>query len=294
MSDIDVIKIVKDGFKLWKENLVMCVPFIWSSIIIGLSVFAVIIAFFFSFFGKFVEMFSSMSDPTHFSSSSSSYEFVSSIMSSINDVLFLIIGIIFALVIVILFVNSFFVAGAIGMSKRLILTGQTGTETMWEYGRRKMLSVLGADLIVGLLAMVGIIFLVPGLLMMFSSGLSLSGSSSSMVFGILILLFGLLIMLVYVVLVSIAFALVRYTVVMEDLSAIEGLKRGFQVFKKGNKINVFAMWVIILLITIPIALIQYIPFIGWILYFILSTIFLASLNVVWWGKLYIEITGIKV
>lgn len=78
------------------------------------------------------------------------------------------IGIIIAAVIntviLAMLISAFFTAGAISMAKEATETGKTCMSDMKEYGRRKFISLLFADIIVGLITLVGLVFLIPGIM----------------------------------------------------------------------------------------------------------------------------------
>jgi len=69
------------------------------------------------------------------------------------------IGIIIAAVIITailaMLISAFFTAGAIGMAKVATQTGKTSMSDMKDYGRRKFISLLFADIIVGFIPYVG-------------------------------------------------------------------------------------------------------------------------------------------
>jgi len=88
---------------------------------------------------------------------------------------------------------------------------------------------------------------------------------------------------------SIIFALVSYAVVIDDLSAIEGVKKAFRVFWH-NKISVFLIWLIVLVISILFGLIGLIPIIGGILSLIVTFLIVTPLTTIWWSKFYITVS----
>jgi len=89
---------------------------------------------------------------------------------------------------------------------------------------------------------------------------------------------------------SIILALVPYAVVLDDLKAVSGLFRGVKVFWRYNKINVFLLWLISLVISIILGLFGRIPYIGGIIVLIFSFFLVAPITTIWWTKLYLTIT----
>lgn len=290
MTDVDIFKLLKEGFILWKNNPRICIPFVWSTlltVIIGLTIFFTI---FFNIFMPIIGAY--LTNPMQVASS----DFLNEILQPIKNMLLPIILGVVVLITSAVFIYSFFTAGAIGMIKELLQTGETNTSTMWSYGKRKMLSVLGANVIIGLIAAVGFVFIIPGFFVFISSfssysstGVMSSSTSFGFLGGILFFLLGLLLMIIYIACISIIFALVPYAVVIDDLHAVNGVKKGFHIFWHGNKINVFAMWIIIAILGVPIGLIQRIPLVGWLIYLILIMIIWTPLVTVWWSKFYLII-----
>ena len=99
---------------------------------------------------------------------------------------------------------------------------------------------------------------------------------------------GFLAMIVYLLLISIIFALPRYSVVIDDVGAIEGIKNGFVAFMH-NKVAVFLLWLILLVVTTIVMPLGAIPRIGGIISVILSVIIIQPLTVIWWSRLYLSI-----
>lgn len=88
---------------------------------------------------------------------------------------------------------------------------------------------------------------------------------------------------------SIILALVNYSVVLDDLKAVEGFINGVRVFWH-NKLNVFLVWLIVLVVSILFGLVAMIPFVGWIVSLILSLVIVIPLTAIWWSKLYLTIS----
>ena len=98
---------------------------------------------------------------------------------------------------------------------------------------------------------------------------------------------GILAMMVYIAIISIIFALPRYAVVIDDVGAIRGVKKGFENFMR-NKVVVFLLWLIVLVVGIISASLGAIPYIGWLISIILSVIVIEPLTVIWWSRLYLS------
>lgn len=264
MTTIDFEKLFKDGFKTWKNNLILFVPFILSVILILLILGIVAIV---SFLPLFLDL---IQNPESINYS----VIISQILSPITIISF-IIGIVG-----IIFVGSFFLAGAIGMAKEALITGKTHTTHMIEYGKKKFLSIIGANLLIAALILIGVIFLLPGIL-----GGVFSPEKSFLYF-----IPGIIVMISYMLIVSLLVALVNYAIVIDDFTAIQGFKKGIKTVWYNNKINVFIVWLIIIAFSLLIGLLSLIPFIGWLLMYTVMILVYYPLTTVWWSKLYLTIT----
>ncbi len=186
-------------------------------------------------------------------------------------------------------IDAFFRAGAIGMAKEATETGRTSLYHMFEYGKRKFISLFFADFIIGLISLGGIVFLIPGILYILPKLRALSElPPEEAVMALAVFGLGFLAMIVYLLLISIIFALPRYSVVIDDVGAIEGIKNGFVAFMH-NKVAVFLLWLIVLVVTTIVMPLGDIPHIGGIISVILTVIIIQPLTVIWWSRLYLSI-----
>jgi hypothetical protein len=286
MSAINFGEILSGGFKTWKKNITICVPFILGAVISIVVAACILLPTMFSLFSPVIKQ--AISNPA----SMSSPETASQIFRIISENIGLIIGVTMVLVILLALIMSFFTAGAIGMAKEAILTGSTNFSHMMTYGKKKFLSYFGASVIVCLIMSVGILFALPGLIDLFANIGSLSSTPTAQealaIMGPLMM--GGLLMVVYILLMSIILALIPYAVVLDDLKAIEGFFKGIRVFWHYNKLNVFLMWLIVLVISIILSLFGMIPYAGGIIVLILSFFVVTPMITIWWTKLYLTIT----
>jgi hypothetical protein len=191
-------------------------------------------------------------------------------------------------IILCMLIAAFFWAGAIGMAKEATETGHTNISHMIEYGKRKFISLFFTDIIIGLISLVGIIFLIPGILCLLPKLSALSELPPGELFtGLAILGLGFLAMFLYILIISIILALPRYAVVIDDVGAIKGVKTGFKLFM-ANKIVVFLLWLIVLVVSLIAASFGAIEYIGGIISIILSAIVIQPLTVIWWSRLYLS------
>jgi hypothetical protein len=84
------------------------------------------------------------------------------------------------------------------------------------------------------------------------------------------------------------FALTRYSVVIDDLGAVEGVKKGLNIFRK-HKLAVFLLWLVALVIgTVVSIILSLIPFTGQFLNVVVFVIVIQPLIVIWWSRFYLS------
>ncbi|MBE0516791.1 MAG: hypothetical protein IBX41_05300 [Methanophagales archaeon] len=275
--------ILHNGFDTWKKNLTICLPFVFSFILT--SIVAVIII------GGAILVTVGPLLPSLVPYLTDSGEIPPEVMQQLLPQFLQHIDVIIAAVIItiilVLLINAFFTAGAIGMAKAATEKGRTSLSEMIDYGRRKFSSLLFATLIVGLIALAGVIFLVPGVISLLPAitetppGVPNMAAFAPLFLGFVVLLF-------YMLIVSIILALPPYAVVIDDLGAIEGVKRGFKYFM-AHKLEVFLLWLILLLIAIVAGIISgTIPYIGYWVNLLVSVIVVQPLSALWWSRLYLS------
>jgi hypothetical protein len=278
----DLGSIIEKGFETWKKNLIICLPFVFTSIltviVAGIIIFTTILAT----IPSLIPLLENL-EPQDLIS-----QLPPQLLQSIGII---IVAIIIAVLIGTL-INAFFWAGAIGMAKEAIETGHTNLSHMLEYGRRKFVSLFFTDIIVGLISFAGIVFLIPGILYILPNVRTFLLGISEPPEGEIILAFvlfglGLLVMIIYVVIISILLALPRYAVVIGDMGAIEGIKTGFRCFMR-NKLAVFLLWLIVLAVSIIAGSFGVIPYIGGLISALLSVIVIEPLTAIWWSRLYLS------
>jgi len=276
----DLVGIITDGFNTWKDNPIICAPFLIGTAVICVAGFAAVIITLLSVFMPFLsdfremapdvepEMLMQMTGPAIAQSGSK-----------------IIVGFLIFAVLVML-IRAFFGAGGIGMAKEASETGVTIISDMVDYGKDKFIDLFLADVIVGLITLVGFLFLIPGIL---SAGTGV-GSMSPRAFeeGVPVLIgLGFLLMMVYMLIFTIMLSLVRYAVVVGDLEAIEGVKKGFEMFL-DNKVDVFLLCIILGVINVALSMISGIGSPMVIISFIATLVIVRPLSTVWWTHLYMD------
>jgi len=276
----DTGSVIGKGFDTWKNNLTICLPFVFSAILTHIVAIIIIGATILAIIPSLLSYLTKSAEP--------SPELILQLLPQIIQSMGIIIIAIIVTIILCTLINAFFWAGAIGMAKEATETGRTNISHMIEYGKRKFISLFFTDIILGLISFVGVVFLVPGILYVLPKLRVLSVLPPEEVFtAFAIFGLGFLAMFLYILIISIIFALPRYSVVIGDLGAIRGIKTGFKMFMR-NKVAVFLLWLIVFVVSLISASLGAIPYIGWVISAILSIIIISPLTVIWWSRWYLS------
>ncbi|NPE31855.1 hypothetical protein HNV12_28635 [Methanococcoides sp. SA1] len=210
-----------------------------------------------------------------------------------NIVIVLVLGLIAFLAIA--FVQSYFEAGAIGMAQAASTSGHTTFDDMSRAGKENVFSLFLTRIIISLIFLAGIVFIIPGMLVMGDFKSFIDNPENALLTSML-LLFGFLLWGLYVLVIDIIFSVVRFGLVLDNLEPMEALEIGFRFFM-NNKLVVFLMYLVVIGISIAINMIsELISYVGvlvniWIfLSFILSFAVIQPLVTVWWTRLYMNRT----
>ena len=282
-------RILNKGFSTWSHNYGIAVPFFLNMMA---SLFILMVAIFII---PFIVAAMSMPDIGDASSltTEGSMELLVSLFSD-NIVVVLVLGLITFLAISL--VQSYFEAGAIGMAQAASASGHTTFDDMFRAGKNNVFSLFLTRIIISLIFIAGIVFIVPGMLVMGDFDSFVTNPENALLTSIL-LLFGFLLWGLYILIIDIIFSLVRFGLVLDSLDPMEALEKGYSFFM-NNKLVVFLMYLIIIGISIAInligELISYVEVLAnaWIfLSFVLSFAVIQPLVTVWWTRLYMSRTG---
>ena len=260
----------------------ICLPFVFSMVLTSIVALIIIGGAILAAVPSLPSLIPHLSQPDKITP-----ELILPLMSQLIQNIGIVIVAIIISVILVLLINAFFAAGAIGMAKEATETGSTNLSDMKGYGKRKFISLLFADIIVGLIALIGFVFLIPGIVYALPV-ITTSPEPTPEIFmpAFAIFMIGILIMSIYGIIVSIMFALPRYSVVIDDLGAVEGVKKGFNIFRK-HKLDVFLLWLVAVVIIIVVSIIlRLIPFTGLFFNVVVSVIVIQPLIVIWWSRFY--------
>jgi hypothetical protein len=282
----DIGKIISNGFETYSKNLSLCIPFALNAVITGILAITVFGFGFFYLFGSSLSALGSASTP----------QAVAAILLPVITRHFY--GIVILVIIyflVFLFFQSFFMAGAIGMAQKATETGKSDLAAMIEAGKKNVINLYLAEVLVGLLALAGIVFIVPGAMRINLDQL-LSGNNAD---AVLLLAGGVFLWAIYIAILSLFLAVFSYALVIENLGPIDGIATGFRFFK-AHKSDVFLLWVVIGIILIVLmiadAIFGGIPVLNVIWQFaslIINFLIIPPLTTLWWVRLYMTRTGKK-
>ena len=154
----DIGTIINKGFNTWTKNLNLSLPFILNFGINGLLAMVAFVIFIAIF--VMPELSSIGVDPANISP-----EQMIGVLSSVAAEHFkLIIAGFVVMMILMMFIQSYFTAGAIGMSKVAVETGGTQLNDMFLYGNQNAVNLFWTNVLLALITLAGIVFIVPGVL----------------------------------------------------------------------------------------------------------------------------------
>lgn len=285
-------KIITKGFNTWIKNLNICIPLVINYVItLLIETFAIVIIIV-GILGI------NINDEMLFTSNE---EVIELFLSSVDENLVFIAILAVLYIIITMLTSSYFSAGAIGMCQSATSRGDTTIEDMISAGNKNFIHVFMANLLIGLMVLAGIVFMVPGGLLIGNNIDTIEAGQLGL--GILFFIMGLFIWVIYIIILSVILSMVMYAIIIERIGALEGIHKGYQFFM-DNKLSVIFIWLISIIITFTIGSFFFV--IGQILTLtgiiglnmiwslgsslvIITTI--RPMIMVWWTRLYIVKTG---
>lgn len=280
--------IINRGFNSWVRNLNICIPFI-------LNFFINIILYFFFFGLMGILLFTSKSGGIIDPASLPAQELYSIMWQGFMGNLLTSVFLIVVFLLLSMFVQAFFTAGAIGMAQKASQIGDTFISDMLISGSKNTSRLFLTSLLIALLLLAGMVFLVPGVFLAGDiSGLIQNPGETAEGMGVLII--GILIYTLYLITVSIMASLAPYALVIDELKPLEALKTSFN-FVFSNKLDVILIWIFYLGLTFLNSFIG--EFIGTGsgllagLTYLVPIIILQPLMTIFWTRLYVSRNGKK-
>lgn len=274
----DVGDIIGKGFKTWKSNLNLCVPFLLNLLFSVLAMVPLVAAF--------LAILGSSGDLQSLESITSE-----ELLSRVEGSLF-VLGVVFVLVILAMaLISAFFTAGAIGMAREALDTGKSTTGAIWSAGREHFLNMFIATLLTGIIVVAGAAFLLPGVIYLLPSF-----DPSPETVGLLVA--GIMLLIIYALIVSLFLAVAPYALVVDSLGAVDAIKASIGFFKQ-NKFDVFILWLVVVAISTGLQMIGNSVSTGDTVTFqplsivtgLVNLLVLAPLSTLWWTRLYMSRTG---
>lgn len=283
--------VISKGIHTWKNNLNICIPLIINQITkFFIVVFALVIAFF--IFGI------DMSDETLLMNDDEILNYFTQLVME-NLPALIVLGILVLLIIFL--VDAYFLAGAVGMSRSAISSGDTTLADMFHAGGKNFINVFLANLLIMLIELAGIVFIVPGAILMRNT-MDLPESDQFLA-GLLIFILGLIVWFAYILVIAVVLAVVIYSIVIEGIGAMDGIMEGYRFFME-NKLTVFSLVVIVMIISGIIGFFSYLIgnitmllgsetlYYAWsMLYQLFVLTVISPIIMIWWTRLYMVRTG---
>jgi len=282
----EISKILSNGFETYTKNLNLSIPFVINIILTGMLFVIMLIFGLLYVFGSSLDSLNRVERPE---------ELVLIFLPLITKHITEIVLMIAVFVILVMFIQAFFTAGAIGMAKLATETGKSDLYEMITAGKKNLINLFLAELLVGLISLAGIVFLIPGAMRVNFSQLMSSENAA----GGALLIGGIFLWIVYLIIISIVLAVFRFALVIDNLGPIESITTGFGFFKK-HKMDVFLIFIVVITLAIIFMILDqvlgYIPIIKliWPLISIfISLIIIPPVTTLWWVRLYMAGTDKK-
>lgn len=282
----DIGKIISNGFGTYMRNPNICVPFVLN-FILSFSLALIMIVFVFAYV-----MGSSLST---LENAKSPEAFAAILFPLISGHIMEIAILVIMILLVVFFLQAYFISGAIGMAIQANESGRSSVNTMKDAGKKNLMNMFFAQLLFGLLSLAGIVFIVPGAM---NTDISQTFTSENMG-GAALLLGGFFLWMVYLVILDILLSVFSYALVADNLGPLESMSKSVSFFKQ-NKIDVFLLFLTIFFIAVAFIIIEAIigsiivnDFLRESINQFISLIIIQPLTTVLWVRLYMAKTNKK-
>lgn len=238
----DISKIISNGFGTYTRNLNICIPFILN-FILSFSLAMIMIVFAFAYI-----LGSSLSNLEN----AKSPEAIAAILFPlISQHMMEIAILVLVILLVVLFLQAYFISGAIGMAIQANESGKSLLQTMRDAGKKNIVNMFFAQLLFGLLSLAGIVFIVPGAMRTDFSQILTSENpgDAALLFG------GFFLWMVYLLILGILLAVFSYALVADNLGPLESMSKSVSFFKQ-NKIDMILFLLAIFFISIAFVIIE--------------------------------------
>lgn len=279
-EDIDLIII--NGYKTWVRNMILAVPFI-------LSMIASMIFIFISMF-IFVAIFiMPQMSATTIVDTIDSEVIMQIIRSLIQGNLFLFVAGSLVVILLLMLINTFFEAGAIGMGKVSLLKGNTTLSDMWHIAKENYFNLFFVKILTLLIFLVGFLLFIPAILLTNSSPLN---QEPSLIATVSIIL-GLLLWIAYMLISTVFLFFTPYALVIDNLDPISALEKSIN-FARNHLIDTILMFILTIAISLLLQVLNHVlQFLGhfWtIIAFLISLVVVQPLTTIWITRMYMSKT----
>lgn len=284
--------VLDKGFGTWKRNLNIAAPFIFEFFMTMLTFVVAIFAFVLFFVVPVL-------NKKNINPEQLDPESMLLIMSSaFSEHIISVILLVLMFTLLYMFMSSFFMAGAIGMSKNASEKGDTRISDMFFYGAKNVRNMFFTRVMILLLALAGVVFLVPGILSIGDIDIFLADPANS-VASMSLITFGLLLWSLYILIISILFLFVEHALVIEETDPITAIETGIRFFL-SNKLHSLILWFVLIGISIFLSLIgsifssvDILAQIWSVLNYVISIAVIQPLVTIWWTRFYLNRTDRK-
>ncbi len=289
----EIGEMIGKGFGIWRENLNLCIPFLLNVFVSILVVVPFLVAIFMAAMPLAGNDSALMQNAQDLQDVQAVQDLFTQIGESLGSLVWqklLPVGFLFlGMIVILLLVEAFFAAGAIGMARQALELGRSNTNAMWSAGKRHFLNMFLLALLMGLITLAGLVFLLPGLEQLAGTAPDVSVASTGM--GMLIA--GILVFILYALVLSIIFSMAPYVLVLEDLGPVKAIRAGIDFFRY-NKFDVLILWLVVAALSIALQMIGSSLSLGDTVTYqplslvtgLVNLLILAPLSNLWWTRLY--------
>lgn len=286
--------VLKNGAETWKQNPVLCMPFLFTfffqilfSAFLLLGLAAVIGT---DTVAGIQSQASVIAQMAQYSDTPIVQE-MSELMRMIAPFTSIFIAAAIILVIGCALIQAFFSAGAIGMARTATMTGTTRTRDILPHAMQSGLNLFFAGIVIMLMFLVGIVFILPDVVIIIVT--------DNILVQVIIMFIGFIFLFLYMVVLLIGLAPVKYAIVVNHAGPIKGITSGWSFFS-DHKMDVFLMWLLMIVMSLVLGVIGQIFYINPILVMVwqfvgtlINLVIVMPLITVWWTRLYISRTVVN-
>ncbi|MEA1908805.1 MAG: hypothetical protein U9N43_07230 [Euryarchaeota archaeon] len=283
--------VLKNGAETWKQNPVLCMPFLliffFQILLLAFLLLGLAAVIGTDTVAGIQSQISEIAQMAQYSDTPIVKE-MSELMRMIAPFKSIFIAVAIILVIGCALIQAFFSAGAIGMARTATMTGTTRTRDILPYAMQSGFNLFFAGIVIMLMFLVGIVFMLPGMFTIMVT--------DNIIVQVIIMFIGFIFLFLYIVVLSIGLAPVKYAIVVNNAGPIEGITSGWSFFSH-HKMDVFLMWLLMIVISIVLGVAGQILYINPILAMVwqfvgtlINLVIVMPLITVWWTRLYISRT----